>query len=76
MNVKVLYFGMIAERIGKHEEMVELVQTNSLRAYFCELYPQLEEMSFQVAINQEIKDSINKSEEVKEIALLPPFAGG
>ena len=76
MDVKVVYFGMIAERIGKQEEIIDIDPSESVSAFFRNKYPELMNMSFQVAINQEIKDSIENIEEVKEIALLPPFAGG
>ncbi|MDC3252640.1 MoaD/ThiS family protein [Crocinitomicaceae bacterium] len=79
MTVDVHYFGMISDRLGKSNEKhtfeTSATQIN-LRTYFENRFPELKEMSFKIAINQEIKEVLHVNESIHEIALLPPFAGG
>lgn len=79
MKIKVLYFGMIAEVLGKKEE--EILFENSkelidLPVYFNTRYEKLKGMKFTIAVNQEIKEKVIIDNSVNEIAILPPFAGG
>ena len=77
MEVKVLFFGMIAEKMGMESDIVD-------SSYFSEdvphvdafkkIYPALRDLSFQVAVDRQLNGSVLES--TKEIALLPPFAGG
>jgi hypothetical protein len=36
----------------------------------------LKEMSYKIAVNQELTETLSTKDTIKEIALLPPFAGG
>ena len=78
MKANIKYFGMIAERVGKPEESADLDKVNQsdLRAYFVEKYADLNEMDYQIAVNQTLTEVIDENAEFIEIALLPPFAGG
>jgi len=77
MNLKIKYFGLLAEITKCNEETLEFSKTSvsDLLEMLIEKYPSLKEKDFQVAQNLEIvsKETIlSKS----EIALLPPFSGG
>jgi molybdopterin synthase sulfur carrier subunit len=78
MKANIKYFGMIAEKIGKSEESVDLDEKNqsNLRNYFVQKYTFLNEMDYQIAVNQNLTEVIDNTSEFVEIALLPPFAGG
>lgn len=79
MKVKVQYYGMISERMKKDSEEMNLdVKGDSLnlKAFMESKYPELKRMTYQIAVDQELKETIDSHDEVKEIALLPPFAGG
>lgn len=78
MKANIKYFGMIAEKIGKSEESVDLDEKNQsdLRNYFVQKYPFLNDMDYQIAVNQNLTEVIDNNTEFVEIALLPPFAGG
>lgn len=79
MMVKVLYFGMIADTLSKTEEEIQMDITQdeiNLKSFFNSRYPQLESLNYSVAVNQEFKEKITIDNTIKEIALLPPFAGG
>jgi molybdopterin synthase sulfur carrier subunit len=74
--MKVLLFGMIAEKAGAAEVTVTAVSTHSLKRELEQRIPGLDRMSYALAIDRRIVKEdvpINGSEEV---ALLPPFAGG
>ena len=80
MKINLKYFGMIAETIGKIEEEM-FVDVNQITKYeFTKIlqknYPQLQVMSFKIAINQTIVAEDSIIYEGDEIALLPPFSGG
>lgn len=79
MAIKVKYFGAIAEAAGLEEESIALSELtnaqNDLQAYFQRKYPAIQELTFQVAINQSIGQKADLADG-DEIALLPPFAGG
>jgi molybdopterin converting factor small subunit len=78
MKVNVKYFGMIAEKIQCQNESLTLDFKGHLnmRNFFLEKYPALGQMNFQIAINQELNETLTESSDSIEIALLPPFAGG
>lgn len=78
MKANIKYFGMIAEKIGKSEESVDLDEKNQsdLRNYFIQKNPFLNDMDYQIAVNQTLTEVIDANTEFVEIALLPPFAGG
>ena len=78
MKANIKYFGMIAEKIGKSEESVDLDEKHQsdLRNYFVQKYTFLNDMDYQIAVNQTLTEVIDTNTEFVEIALLPPFAGG
>lgn len=78
MSLKVLYFGMIAEVTGHHQEEIHGTYTIAdLQKKLVEKYPKLDNISYKIAVNQNIanrQDIELKTED--EVALLPPFSGG
>ena len=79
MKVEAHYYGMISDRLERSSEVHTFEETNSpidLRAYFESRFPELKKINYKIAINQEITDALPANTEIKEIALLPPFAGG
>ena len=69
---------MISECM-KQTEMKILLPNNkklNLRKYFDKKWPILQNMTYAIAINQELREEINKKEKPSEISILPPFAGG
>lgn len=75
--IRILYFGQIAEAVGKSEECVDTsALAEGVRAYFEAKYPVLATLPYRIAIDQEIREELQVAELAKEIALLPPFAGG
>ncbi|MGV6862175.1 MAG: MoaD/ThiS family protein [Putridiphycobacter sp.] len=78
MRIKVKYFGLIAELLKKEAEelMFENQKVVDLKSFFLNRYPALAKTEFMVAVNQTISSEVKINSDIKEIALLPPFAGG
>jgi len=77
MKLTIKYFGLLAEVTQCSEEQIEFSGTtiSELREVLYTKYPPLNGKDFQVAQGKVLVNNdtiINK----KEIALLPPFAGG
>ncbi|MFT6923779.1 MAG: molybdopterin converting factor small subunit [Crocinitomicaceae bacterium] len=79
MKVETHYYGMISDRLERSSELHTFETEGSavnLRDYFENRYPELKEINYKIAVNQEITDMLPANTEINEIALLPPFAGG
>lgn len=79
MTVNTYYFGMISDRLERSSEELTFEKSNkeiNLRDYFESKYPLLKKLSYKIAVNQELTEVISTESSIREIALLPPFAGG
>ena len=79
MKIKLKYFGMVAETIGKQEESVnvnENIEISNLQALLEEKYHQLDKINYKIAVNRSIGNDNILLKEEDEVAILPPFAGG
>jgi len=79
MELKVLYFGMIAEATNRKEETISLElgsNVNQLQNLLKDKYKNLQHLSFKVSVDKEISSSEVLLNPNNEIALLPPFSGG
>jgi sulfur-carrier protein len=76
--IKILYFGMLAERTGMTEETLDRTP-GTVAALCAELllrHPLLHGLSFRCAVDQHLVDDSCPIAPGAEVALLPPFAGG
>jgi molybdopterin converting factor subunit 1 len=81
MHVKVLFFGMLKDIVGRMEEQVELApdaQLSTLFDHYAGQFPRLREMagSIVMARNQEFSSLSTAIVEGDEVAFLPPVSGG
>lgn len=77
MKIKVLLFGILAEKAGIDEiELEDIKSINSLTKYFITRYPPFADYKFFISVNQTLVNGDKRLNEGDEIALLPPFAGG
>ncbi len=78
MEIKVKYFGLIAEITGCLEERIELNDTSTIAEFndFISSKYELSETPFRIAVNQSFGDKSKPLNNADELALLPPFAGG
>jgi len=81
MRVRVLFFGMLKDLVGRPSEDADFPQGADLRAIFesyAARYPRLRELapSIVVARNQEFAQLSSILSEGDEVAFLPPVSGG
>jgi molybdopterin converting factor subunit 1 len=81
MRVRVLFFGMLKDIVGKPEEMIELPEGATVRdvlAHFESQFPRLRKSlpSLALAVNQQYAGPATKLSLDDEVALLPPVSGG
>lgn len=77
MNISIKYFGLIAEITQREHETIDFSEDSltELLSHLYLKYPSLKDQEFQVAQDQELISSETLLTG-KELALLPPFAGG
>ncbi len=76
-QIKVLFFGALSELTGKQMEKIELLGgLDELLEIVKQMYPDIKNVKFTAAINQEINSSKKELSNGDEVALLPPFTGG
>lgn len=77
MQIKVTYFGMLAEitKCSSERLVISGEEISALKSTLLNKYPNFLNKDFRIAQNQElVSDSTKLTGE--EIAILPPFAGG
>ena len=80
MQINLKYFGLVADHTKKKEEMI-FFEGNSItllevQMRLHETYPELAKTTYSFAINQKLIQGDCVVNNLNEIALLPPFAGG
>ena len=77
MQITIKYFGQIAEITNTNEEIINLEgeTISELLELLYIKYDSLKHKEFQVAQNEELVSETTKATG-KDIAILPPFAGG
>lgn len=81
MRVRVLFFGMLKDLVGKSEDSIHLQEGASVRdvlAQYGSRFPRFKQSldSLAVAVNQKYASPDTRLEPSDEIALLPPVSGG
>jgi len=81
MTLRVLYFGIVRERLGRKSEDVECsdgATVGDLLALLAERYSlfALGAGSIRVAVNQEYAGKEHRLSANDEVAIIPPVAGG
>lgn len=70
-------FGILAEKIGSQDLQVDqITDTDSLRAYLTDKYPELSTLKFTIAVDKKQVKENKELHQNSEVALLPPFSGG
>ena len=77
MKIKVLLFGVLADKAGIDEiEPENIVSLNGLDEYLRSEYPGITGIKYRYSVNQTLVRGNMKLKPGDEVALLPPFAGG
>jgi len=74
-TISIMAFGQIAEITGNHLS-VAAADTDSLKKILEAMFPTLQSLRYQIAVDKEIISSNTGISEGVQIALLPPFSGG
>jgi sulfur-carrier protein len=77
MEIKVLFFGVLAEVAGtaiKHYNGVRSVKDLTIRIQ--DDFPEIVHYNYRISVNSEITDNDLSLKPGDEVALMPPFAGG
>lgn len=78
-SIDVRFFGMIAEKLGMTSTKISLKvvhETKVLRPLLESYFPALESFSYLIAVDHTIKEEVAADDQIIEISILPPFAGG
>ncbi len=81
MRLKVLYFAVFRERLGRDDEEIDLPESSSVGAAIDALgalHPPIAQLRgrFRVAVNQDFVGDDHMLREGDELVLIPPVAGG
>jgi molybdopterin converting factor small subunit len=74
--MRILLFGMIAEKAGTDELEITAPGTFALRQALAQRINGLDRMSYALAVDRTIVNGDVPLDGAEEIAVLPPFAGG
>ena len=76
MNIKVKFFGALAELTGVSEWSMQGSSTDDCMRQILERYPLLHGQSFALALNARMIKENQGLQDGDVLALLPPFSGG
>jgi len=77
MEIKVLFFGVLAEVTGtSFKTYSDIVSIADLKLRIRDDFPAIENYDFRIAVNNELGDAEPSLNNGDEVAYLPPFAGG
>ena len=81
MRVRILFFGLLKDLVGKSSDSLELPEGSSVRdvlEHYLSSVPKLKTSltSIAVAVNQQYASAETKLKSDDEVALLPPVSGG
>ncbi|HEY0976668.1 MAG TPA: MoaD/ThiS family protein [Flavobacteriales bacterium] len=74
--MRVMLFGVLAERAGTDRVEVEATSVDALRRELEQRIPGLPRLSYAIAVDRVLVNDDRALSGNEEIALLPPFAGG
>lgn len=76
-QIRLKAFGMLAEKIGTDSfEMENPGSSESLRRQLLQQFPELQSLTFRMAVDRKLIQAEIDISAGQEIALLPPFSGG
>lgn len=77
MEVKVLFFGVLAEVTGTNfKNFRDVKSIGDLKLRIQDDFPEVVHYNYRISLNNEIINNDPKLKDGDEVALMPPFAGG
>ncbi len=74
--VNVLLFGRLAEICGQSSFFFDMADTDTINEKLRNDFPELQQLSFAVAVNQILISRNTALKNGDEVALMPPYSGG
>lgn len=75
-SINLIFFGSFRDSFGFSQKEVNFVDIESLKAWMIQQKPEIAEMDFLIAVNQEVVKGNTVFAEGDEVAVMSPFAGG
>jgi len=77
MELQIISFGKIAEFLSSQQLNVsEIKDTNQLKSYLENAFPQLATMKYKLAVNKVLVQENTPINNNDSVAIMPPFSGG
>lgn len=77
MGIEILLFGRLTEIIGESSlHLEDVADTDQVRQYLHDKYTGLQQMNYQLAVDQVIIHHNTLLTDGMKVALMPPFSGG
>jgi molybdopterin synthase sulfur carrier subunit len=77
LKVEILLFGRLTEILGlSHLQLEDVADTNAVRKCLGDRYPGLQQISYQIAVDQVTIQENQLLTDGMTVALMPPFSGG
>ena len=78
MKINLLFFGRLAEVVKDQQDIMldEKSTTDQLNSILLGKFPDLEQYTYRLAVNEKIINTDRELQENDVVAFMPPFAGG
>jgi sulfur-carrier protein len=76
MAVKIKLFGQLKQMAGVPELTMDVKDTDGLMKEIGARFPQIEKLTYLIAVDRSIIQSNTPIKASQELALLPPYSGG
>ncbi len=77
MELQIISFGKIAEFLASRPlNASEIKDTDQLKIYLEQTYPQLAQMKYKLAVNKLLIQENTSLHNHDSVAIMPPFSGG
>ena len=76
MAVKIQLFGQLKQMSGVAELSLDVKDTDGLAKEVAARYPQIQELTYLIAVDRSIVQTNTSIKAGQELALLPPYSGG
>ena len=76
MAVKIQLFGQLKQMAGVPELSLDVKDTDGLVKEMAARYPQMQDLTYLIAVDRAIVQTNTSIKAGQELALLPPYSGG
>jgi molybdopterin converting factor small subunit len=76
MAVKIQLYGQLKQMAGVSELTLDVKDTDGLAKEIAARFPQIEKLTYLIAVDRTIVQVNTPIKAIQELALLPPYSGG